>query len=110
MAGPSEENLIAQHASELKHIELESRQDICEPAGIKSKPAQRSYLSVLAMKEVTDLTWSNLRQQRSFLKAGLSMQNEHKQRAALENLNTDNIVTQMVDFVDSLTNTPHSTS
>ena len=49
-----------------------------------------------------------MRQQRSFLKAGLSMQNEHKQRAALENLNTDNIVTQMVDFVDSLGHTHHT--
>ena len=108
MAGTSKESLIAQHASELKHVELGSRRDICESAGIKSKPPQLSNLSLLAMKEATDLTWSQLCQQRSFLKqAGLSLQNEHKQRAALENLNTGNIVTQMVDFVDSLGHTQH---
>ena len=109
VAGTSKESLIAQHASELKHVELGSRRDICESAGIKSKPPQLSNLSLLAMKEATDLTWSQLRQQRSFLKqAGLSLQNEHKQRAALENLNTGNIVTQMVDFVDSLGHTHHT--
>ncbi|GFN81284.1 amine oxidase [Plakobranchus ocellatus] len=61
-----------------------------------------SNLSVMAMKEATDLTWSQLRQQRRYLKeAGLLMPSESKQRQAMEDLAADNIVTQMVDFVDS---------
>ncbi|GFO32003.1 hypothetical protein PoB_005850800 [Plakobranchus ocellatus] len=61
-----------------------------------------SNLSVMAMKEATDLTWSQLRQQRRYLKeAGLLMPSESKQRQAMEDLAADNIVTQMIDFVDS---------
>ncbi|GFO14191.1 hypothetical protein PoB_004069600 [Plakobranchus ocellatus] len=102
IAGSSQDSLITQRASELKQIKLTSRHTICNEAGVKTKPITMSNLSVMAMKEATDLTWSQLRQQRRYLKeAGLLMPSESKQRLAMEDLAADNIVTQMVDFVDS---------
>ncbi|GFO20580.1 hypothetical protein PoB_004708500 [Plakobranchus ocellatus] len=66
-------------------------------------------LSVMAMREATDITWSQLRQQRQYLKqAGLLMPSESKQRQAMEGPTADNIVTQMVDFVDAYGQTHHA--
>jgi len=61
-----------------------------------------SNLSVVAMKEATDLSWSQLRVQRQYLKqAGLSIPNEHEQRKVVTGLAADDIVTHMEDFFDS---------
>ncbi|GFO28011.1 hypothetical protein PoB_005451600 [Plakobranchus ocellatus] len=92
---------LTQHAPELKQIHLTPTYTICNEAGVKTKPITMNNLSVMMMKEATDLSWSQLRQQRRYLKeAGLLMPSESKQRQAMEDLTlvtADNIVTQMVD-------------
>ncbi|GFO06123.1 amine oxidase [Plakobranchus ocellatus] len=67
-----------------------------------------SSQTVMAMKEATDLTWSQLRQQKRFLKeAGLSLPNEQEQRKAMLGL-TNTFATDFPDFVDITGNT-HNT-
>ncbi len=107
LAGESEESVITQQTSELKRNPLPTRRNICDQAGIKSNPKMSSK-TLLAMKEATDLTWSQLRQQRRYLKeAGLAMPNEHEQRKIMSSLAADNVVTEITDF-DHLGETHHA--
>ena len=100
VAGSSQNSQIQQQTAELKNVDKSSRNVIGEGAGIKANP-QMSSQTVMAMKEATDLSWSQLRVQRRFLKhAGLVLPNEQKQRISMKDLAATNIVTQMEDFED----------
>lgn len=97
LAGSSSGSLIAQQADELKR-NSSCKRNILLKAGAATIPGMDNS-TVLAMKEATELSWSQLRQQRRFLKqAGLSLPGEKKQRRELEELSVSNIVPEMVEF------------
>ncbi len=78
VAGTS--GILCQQSSELKTLSKETKLRVCASAGVKQK-AKLTAWHQLAMKSKLQLTWSQARSQKRFLKeVGVEYDSEMKER------------------------------
>ena len=99
IAGSSKDSTVTQQAHELRGVKKSTRTLLLQKAGIVLKP-EMNCMTVLAMKESTDMSWDELKKQRRFLKrAGISMPSEKQLRKAQRALAVTDIDTCTLSFV-----------
>ena len=108
VAGDGSKPQEIQQTAELRSLSKPTRIRICAKAGIQHRTSINKHLS-LAMKSSLNLTWSQMRKQKRFLKSlGVNYTNEKSERAEQQKLLDDNIILESVNIAVKNDSAPES--